>query len=98
MSQPIANAEKVKKPKAEKVPKATAEDHQQFLNDNDSHWLLQSLKSSGNMKANKSGISVTATPLSFWANLINNTRDATGYTPRKLQLVLDDQIIFEQTI
>lgn len=86
--------------KSEAKPKKvtpTKDEHAQFIEDNCDHWLLKALIASGKLKPFKCGIGITACPLEFWANLLKNTPES-GYVPRKLRLMLDDQVLFEKTL
>lgn len=80
-----------------KVAKArpTDVDHQAFLDENHDHWLIELLRSSGKLKANKSGIGLNSTPLSWWQNLIEVTRDKKPEL-KKVCLMVDGEVLLER--
>lgn len=104
MSQPViiqtstvpVSVVKKSEAKSKKVTR-TKEEHAQFIEDNCNHWLLKALLASDKLKPYARGIGIAACPLEFWANLLKNTPDS-GYTPRMLRLMLDDQVLFEKTL
>lgn len=91
----IINTELPKEAKAPAKAKPTDVDHQAFLDENHDHWLIELLRSSGKLKANKSGIGLNSTPLSWWQNLLEVTRDKKPEL-RKVQLMVDGEVLLER--
>ena len=80
---------------AKPVPKVKAglDEHQAFLNKNANHWLIKKLTSSGKLKALKSGISLGATSLSFWEDLLSSC-SVQGELKHKVEVSIDGQLVY----
>lgn len=77
--------------------KPTDVDHQQFLEDNKDHWLIVLLTTSKKLKANKSGIGLNSTPMSWWQDLLDKTSERKPDI-RKLSLLMDGVSLYETTV